>query len=137
LLPGIGEHYKENKLENEDKNLMLLLKKSDELEVLNTSSVRDLIDYKWKAYGRSHHLSGCLFHLFYILVLVIYINIVYIKNSGTDEEKLVYTYCLAAGCLYPFCYTIVRIYKQDDYFEYFQNWLEFLFSLASSGNCFA
>jgi hypothetical protein len=43
-------------------------------------------------------------HLFYIFTLVLYINIVYIHNSGTKKDQQTYSILLAIGILYPAMY---------------------------------
>lgn len=43
-------------------------------------------------------------HIVYVTILVMYINVVYIKNTGTDDDKKLYAYLLGCGMLYPLIY---------------------------------
>ena len=49
---------------------------------------------------------GCIMHLTYISTLVIYINVVYINNTGTEDDKKLYAYLLGGGMMYPLIYEI-------------------------------
>jgi len=39
-----------------------------------------------------------------MVILIIYVNLIYIKNEGTDFEKKIYTGLLAVGITYPALY---------------------------------
>jgi hypothetical protein len=90
LLPGIGETIVLDKTTGvklylkDDVNLMGLLNNTDELDVFGTKSVQELIAFKWDSYALTHHLVGCFFHFFYLAILIIYINIIYIKDTGSE-----------------------------------------------------
>lgn len=106
LLPGIGESIQFDKngrkhYLNADVNLMGLLNGTDELDIFDTIAVQELIAFKWDSYALTHHLVGCFFHFFYLAILIIYINIIYIKDIGTPSEKVIYVILLAIGTLYP------------------------------------
>lgn len=121
ILPGVGERIVESadgkEHINEDVGLMGLLNGTEELEIFDTKSVQELIEFKWDSYALTHHLIGCFLHFFYLIILMIYINIIYIKNTGTPDEKKAYVALLAVGVLYPQYYNIARIFKQG--LEYF------------------
>jgi hypothetical protein len=63
---------------------MELLACTEELDIFGTTSVQQLIELKWEEYALFHHMIGCLFHFLYLVILIIYINIIYIKDAGTD-----------------------------------------------------
>jgi hypothetical protein len=111
ILPGLGEYQKDGVSYNEDTNLMGLLNASEELDIFGTKSVLELIQFKWEEYAMRHHMVGMILHFFYLAVFVIYVNIIYIKNTGTDAQKRSYVILLAIGCVYPQVYNIVRISK--------------------------
>jgi hypothetical protein len=90
---------------------MELLATTEELDIFGTTSIQQLIEFKWVAYAMFHHLIGCFFHFFYLIILVVYINIIYIKDTGTPEEKQTYVILLGVGILYPQLYNISRILK--------------------------
>jgi len=115
---------------------MGLLNATEELDIFGTKSVQELITFKWDSYALSHHLIGCFLHFFYLIILMIYINIIYIKNTGTKAEKKIYVVLLAVGVLYPQVYNLARIWKQGlDYFKQPANYLDFFFVNLSSINC--
>ena len=117
---------------------MGLLNGTDELDIFDTIAVQELISFKWDSYALTHHLVGCFFHFFYLAILIIYINIIYIKDTGTVEDKITYVILLAIGIIYPLSYNIARIYNQGfAFFGDISNWLDFLFAACSTVNCFA
>ena len=66
---------------NEEVSLMSLCGDTEELEIFETMSVMQVIQFKWDKYGRNHHLMGCLMHIFYTLILIIYVNTSYLEES--------------------------------------------------------
>lgn len=67
---------------------------------------------------------------------MIYINIIYIKNTGTPDEKKAYVALLAIGVLYPQYYNLARIFKQGlEYFSQPSNYLDLFFVNLSTINC--
>jgi hypothetical protein len=58
--------------------LIEALANSDELEVFMTDVVRDIIDYKWAVFARSVHQTGFLAHMFYVILLIVYISETYL-----------------------------------------------------------
>ena len=91
---------------NPDIAFMALCTDSTELDIFETLTLSELIQFKWETFARRHHLFGCIMHMTYMLTLVFYINVVYINNSGSNDDKKTYAYILALGMLYPSCYEI-------------------------------
>lgn len=52
----------------------------DGLEIFDTDSIKELIDFKWSNFGQNHHMIGLVFHSFQILAMIVYINFVYITD---------------------------------------------------------
>jgi hypothetical protein len=48
---------------NADMSFMKIVSESEELDIFNTDSINDIIDFKWDSFGRSHHMVGCMNHL--------------------------------------------------------------------------
>ena len=65
---------------NPDISIMNMICDSSELDLFNCDVVQDLINFKWQRFGKKWHMIGCFFNVFFIFILMIYINIVYIKN---------------------------------------------------------
>ena len=98
LLPQIGTHIlleeqhdgqKTKRLMNQDVNFMRIVSQSSELEIFNTLSLKDLIDFKWNQFGMRHHLVGCMMHMCQIGILIFYVIFIYINNRlCTSTEKI-------------------------------------------------
>ena len=75
-------------------------------------------------------------HLFYIFTLVLYINIVYIHNSGTAKDQQTYSILLAIGILYPALYDWTQMFRGglENYFSDFWNYTDLLYIWSSIGN---
>ena len=144
LLPIIGEHIidKDEKNDNDktylnsDVNFMGLLNETEELEIYETQTIQELIQFKWDKYARKHHIFGCMMHLFYIFTLVLYINIVYIHNSGSPKDQQTYSILLAFGILYPAMYDWTQMFRGglENYFSDFWNYTDLLYIWSSIGN---
>lgn len=95
-----------------------------------------MIAFKWEAYAKKHHLVGCFMHLFYMIILIIYVNIIYIKNTGTDQEKQIYTGLLLVGIAYPALYDWSQLLKTGviEYLGDNWNYIDTLFIWCSIAN---
>lgn len=62
----------------ENGKLIEALANSEELAVFETDVVRDIIDFKWMVFARSVHQTGFTAHLFYVLLLIVYISETYL-----------------------------------------------------------
>lgn len=54
--------------------MMRIITQSEELDIFNTESMTDLIEFKWETFGMSHHLVGCLMHMLQIIILIVYVD---------------------------------------------------------------
>jgi hypothetical protein len=118
---------------NEDVSLMQLCGDTEELEIFNTESLQQVIQYKWDKYGRNHHLLGCIMHLFYTIIMI-----VYVKNSYLieNEDQVIYAILLAIGILYPALYDITQLFRGGigDYFSDLSNYGDLLYIYGSLAN---
>lgn len=92
LLPQVGFHIRQNMdgaLENvnPDVGFMQLLNESPELEIFATETITQLLDFKWREYALTFHKIGCLMQIFYVIMMFVYINSIYINAAGTDSQK--------------------------------------------------
>jgi len=60
-------------------SIMDAIANSDEIEIFNAETVRDLIDFKWAFYAEKLHLFGATVHFIYVFVLILYINSIYLN----------------------------------------------------------
>jgi len=75
LLPQVDFHITaDGEKKNEDINLMTLCAETEEIEIFQTDALCQLIEFKWVCYGRGHHFFGCMMHLFYTAVFIVYVN---------------------------------------------------------------
>jgi hypothetical protein len=100
-MPSIGMHIQNNEQINDDISLTGLAADSDELEIFHTDCFQHMITFKWDLYGRRHHLLGCFTHFFYVLMIILFVNQVYLQ----ENEKQAYRFiALAVGITYPALY---------------------------------
>ena len=57
----------------------------EELDIFNSKTLLDFVDYKWNTYGYKIHYIGVAAHIFYLLTVTIYIYTTYLH--GTYGEK--------------------------------------------------
>ena len=53
----------------------------DELEIFDSKPLQDLIDFKWDAYAYKIHYVGVFMHIFYVLMIAIYIYTTYLHGT--------------------------------------------------------
>jgi hypothetical protein len=63
---------------NREVQLMDLCADSSEIEIFNAENLLEIIDFKWDNYGYKHHIIGLSAHFFYLFILCLYIQLVYI-----------------------------------------------------------
>lgn len=126
LLPAIGEYIQpENKelgteknVMNQDINLMGICNESEELEIYETQSIQQLIQFKWDTYAYNHHIIGVTFHGFHMLSLVIYINIAYILNYKDLEYQRYFLIPILVSLVYPTYYEFKQLFRDGwGYFD--------------------
>ena len=96
-----GMYVENGELVNEDVSLMGLCAETEELDIFEPDPFKDIIDFKWKMYGRRHHLFGMYMHLLYTTMLNIYVSSAYIHEPS---NQFIYTILLAIGITYPAYY---------------------------------
>lgn len=95
-------------------SIMDLCASTDEIDIFDTSTINEVILFKWNTFGFKFHLIGAVFHLIYMVVLVVYNYLVYLKGDGRElhEDEIIvgendnntYSLLLAAGTIYPAIY---------------------------------
>ena len=77
-------------LEKGDINLLEFLINSDEHNIFLSSTVKDVLDFKWAQFGLRYQYIGFINHCCYIVWLVLYIDTVYVNGTNyntTETEK--------------------------------------------------
>jgi hypothetical protein len=88
---------------NSDVKLMELCAEGDELEMFDTETLSQVIQYKWENNGLRHHLIGCVMHLINSFLIVFYI---YFSYYSEPKEDNVIILLLAIGITYPAVYEV-------------------------------
>ena len=107
LLPQIGPHWltygKELKFVNEEVPLLDLIIDHDELEKYDSSTLQQLITYKWNTYGYKHHLTGCVLQFFSTIIIIVYIGLSYLQEPDKDTGNTI-PIMLGIAAAYPAFY---------------------------------
>ena len=115
------------------KDLMEALCNSEELDIFASEAVMSMIDYKWFTYGYNSHFYGCICHILYITVLVMFISNTYLFKKEDFPKDKVHTaapeYMIIMGLLlvYPLLYDGIQMFKQGmAYFNDKWNYIDML-----------
>lgn len=103
--------------------IMALCSNCDNLEVFNSDAITELIQFKWTEFGQSHHMIGLFFHACQMIMLMIYIQYVYIDDffeiykPGGEPNDISHPQsifaCILLICLtYPTFYEVMRMRNQ-------------------------
>ena len=93
LFPKTGEHFqkifskKTGKLKKKvhlmaDINLADDLANTDEIDLFDSNTIQDFIEFKWNEVGQTHHLFGFGIHILYLIGLIWYTKHIYIENQS-------------------------------------------------------
>ena len=135
MLSSLGEYVSTEKgLINKGTSLISLCCDSDELDIFESENFKDLILFKWDNYGFKIHMFGCIMHLFYIAVMLLYVDRIYIK--GEIEHKQYWERLLIIVVIYPACYDWIQLWKTGiwAYFSELQNYSDLIYIYGSIAN---
>ena len=95
----------------DDESLIKTLEDCSEttLQVFSSTPVIDLIDFKWENYAKYSHYLGFAMHVFYILLLTVFIYNTYLIGLYGEETHGIYSVLLILGIVYPFLYDLVQL----------------------------
>ena len=114
---------------------MELCEETDELEMFEAEAMKDVIEFKWTMYGRKHHFLGMAMHMFYTLMIAIYVREAYMREP---HHQSIYTLLLAMGIVYPAYYDFLQLYRVGltGYFSNPTNYSDCLYIWGSLINVF-
>ena len=120
---------------NPSVSLMQLCSDTEELEIFETECMQNIIEFKWTMYGRKHHYLGMAMHMFYTLMITIYVHEAYMNQPMHQQ---LYTVLLAVGILYPAFYDFKQLYIIGirNYFSDIGNYSDCLYIWGSLVNVF-
>ena len=116
---------------------------SDDIDMLVLPPMNELINYKWMMYGFNWHMVGSIFHTFYMFVLYIYIQKIYLHDpySTFHSQELAkefhkkWTMVLNLGIIYPVLYESWQAYKTGSaYFKVVTNYLDLCYIFCNVTN---
>lgn len=79
---------------------MDLIGATEELEIFDSETLQQYIEYKWLTYGQAHFIFGCCMHCLYVLMLIVYINLTYLYDEASVPHTE-YTLVLSLALFYP------------------------------------
>jgi hypothetical protein len=59
---------------------------SQEISIFQTDLIKDMIDYKWKAFAQTRHFFGAGMHFCYVITLMLYIVKVFLNSLPTYDH---------------------------------------------------
>ena len=110
LLPLLCEHIAMNEdgsteLVSPQHEFLTACGQSDELQLFETTSMRELIQFKWDSFSKKFQLFGFMMHLFFLVTQDFFISEIYIKGHEDHKNKI--SIILAASLFYPLMYDTV------------------------------
>ena len=72
-------------MHNEGVSLVSLFQETEEVEIFDSSCIKETIQYKWDRYGLRFHMLGFFMHLVYVIVINIYVSIAYLKENKDED----------------------------------------------------
>lgn len=120
---------------NQGISLMQLCADTEELPIFQTEAMKDIIEFKWTMYGRKHHYLGMAMHMFYTLMITIYVHEAYMKEPAHQQ---MFTTLLAIGIIYPAYYDFKQLFTigMTAYFSDLTNYSDCLYIWGSLINIF-
>jgi hypothetical protein len=86
LLPSISE---------DKDSLMTALGETNELKILSTKVIRDVLEFRWNTYAYKFHYIGLFIHVIYVLVFNIYVSyFMQLPKLEKDESGVARTFLL-------------------------------------------
>ena len=64
----------------DEESLMDLIGDTDQIEILQTKAVQDLISFKWENFGKKFHYLAAFVHIIYVAFYLIYLNSRYLNR---------------------------------------------------------
>ena len=138
LIPSFGQHKTKEiingkekyRLVNKEIFLMKSFSESLEYDIFTTDAMKNYIEFEWKKQGWGHHALGSLFHIYHIVYIGWYINMVYInaelqskKEKGNIIERHLPQFFLPLAIVYPTFYETLQLIETGfiEYFTSIQN----------------
>ena len=96
-----------NSIINNGISTIALVKQTKELEVFDSLTIQQVIQFKWLMYARRPHIMTFLKMTLYSIVLIFYVNFVYIINDSPAKRPL--ELVLLIALIYPMSINILKV----------------------------
>lgn len=88
-------------------DLMNALGDTEELTLFESKVVNDYYDFQWHMYAKHIHYFGALIHFIYLILFVIYINLIFLDRNYASRVPLIWTMVLCL--IYPTYYDLKQL----------------------------
>lgn len=125
----------EEKVVNEEVNLMALAEESEEMTIFDTPALVDIVEYRWDCYAFNFHAKGLFMNVLYIISFILYVKEGYIHSEeGNEEHRGIYLIVMNLGLIYPVVYELTQLVKTG-FFEYIStNKVDVIYYIAAITN---
>jgi len=109
-------NYMKKEVVNNEVSLLRICSDTKNLDLIDTETMQEVIDFKWTEFGFAHHLIGLMFHACQMGLFLYYVNHVYIHNDLYDYKTKTFkenniALLLLICLVYPTIYEIVNMYR--------------------------
>ena len=101
-------------------SLMDLLGDTNQIDILKTKAVQDIINFKWNAYGKKIHYLSAIMHMIYVTMFLLFLNYHYLLRNSSGNKNLVMLFMLICNT-YSFVYDTRQLIRQG-FFYFFDPW---------------
>ena len=93
MLTALGEHVLmspdgKKSFKNEEVSVLGMCLEADQLSIFEVECIKQLITYRWDMFALNFHAIGAFATLFYIMVLLVYVQNIYIDDDNTNQGTL-------------------------------------------------
>lgn len=115
--------------------MVTLISESEEVPIFDSSCIQEVIKYKWETYGMRFHKFGFTMHVFYVIIINIYVAHNYHKEN-TEESNRTFVILLGIGILYPWIYDVTQLIRNGlaDYLGDPWNYADMVYIYGSIAN---
>ena len=113
LLPSISEYVFNDpdsgkSIQKKGISTISVVKDTKELTIFDTEAMQQLIEFKWVMYAKRPHIMTFLMMTLYSMVLIFYVNFVYMIEDSPARKPL--ELILLIALIYPMFINILKIY---------------------------
>ena len=112
MLVALGEHVQtspdgKKNFKNEGESVLQMCIDAGQLQIFEVLCLKQLIDYRWDSFALKFHTISAFFHCLYVLLLLIYVQEIYIEYNDANQNVL--NGLIIAGAFYPVVYELRNV----------------------------